>query len=107
MRRIGWVEQVGIQHRIMLYSSQRNTLLSEMVECGLEIVNRLRHIGIFEHALDSISERLVLQRDDRASPRRIRNGNALYNSGTFILTLTLTLILRIRGLQSQKPRLRR
>src|SRR6266404_9956664 len=103
MRRIGWVEQVGVQHRIVLHSSQRNTLLAEMVERRLKIVNRFRQNGIFEDASHSIGEHLVLQRDDRASPRRIRNGNALYNSGTFILTLTLTLILRIRGLQSKKP----
>src|SRR5229473_4985896 len=105
MRRISWVEQVGIQHRIVLYSSQHKTLLIEIVECGLEIVNRLRQSGIFEYALHSIGERLVLQRDHRSSPRRIRNGNELYNS-TLILTLIRTMILRIRVPQSQKPRLR-
>src|SRR5260370_4563739 len=102
MRRVGWVEQVGIQHRIVLYSSQRDTLLAEMVKCGLEIVNRFWHSGIFEYAFHSISERPVFQRDHRPSARRIRNSNTLHNSGTFILTL----ILPIRGLQSQKPRLR-
>src|SRR5580704_2499570 len=102
MRRIGWVEEVGIQHRIVLYSSQRDTLLAEMVECGLEIMNRFWHSGIFEYAFHSISERPVFQRDHRPSARRIRNSNTLRNSGTFILAL----ILRSRGLQSQKPRLR-
>src|ERR1700688_5044846 len=102
MRGVGWVEQVGIQHRIVLYSSQRDTLLAEMVKCGLEIMNRLWHSGIFEYAFHSISERPVFQRDHRPSARRIRNSNTLRNSSTFILTL----ILRIRGLQSQNPRLR-
>src|SRR6266404_1106907 len=95
MRRIGWIEQVGIQHRIVLHSGQRNTLLAEMVERRLEIVNRLRHIGVFEHALDSISERLVFQRDHRPCTRRIRNCNTLFDSGT--------LTLGIHRLQSQKP----
>ena len=89
----------------MLYSGQRNTLLAEIVECGFEIVNRLWHSGIFEHAFDSTSECLVFQRDHRPSPGRIRNSDALYNSGTLIRTLMLTLTLRIRGLQGQKPRL--
>src|ERR1700694_2650587 len=106
MRRVGWVEQVGIQHRIVLYSSQRDTLLAEMVKCGLEIMNRFWPSGIFEYAFHPIRERPVFERDHRPSARRIRNSNTLRNSGTFILTLMLTLILRIRGLQSQKPRLR-
>ncbi len=65
----------------------------------LEIVNRLRHSGIFEHALYQLGERPVFQRDHRPRPRRIRNRNALYTSSTPIL--------RIRWLQSQKPRLSR
>src|ERR1700730_4447023 len=102
MRRVGWVEQVGIQHRIVLYSRQRDTLLAEMVKCGLEIMNRFWQSGIFEYAFHSIRERPVVERDHRPSARRIRNSNTLRDSGTFILTL----ILRSRGLQSQKPRLR-
>src|SRR5258708_39571172 len=95
MRRVGRIEQVRIEHRIVLHSSKRDPLLAEMVECGFEIVNRLRHGGIFEYASHPVSERLILQHDHRPSTRRIRNSNAPYNSGT--------LILCIRGLQSQKP----
>ena len=79
----------------MLHSGQRNSrfrkMLCEIMQRQLEIVNRLRHRCVFEHAFHSIGEFPVFQRDHCPGSRRIRNSNALHASGT--------LILRIRGPQ--------
>src|SRR5260221_186884 len=95
MRRVGRIEQVRIEHRIVLHSSERNPLLAEMVERRFEIMNCFWQSGIFERALHSIGESLGFQRDDRPSPGRIPNRDALYNSSTLILSICV--------LQSQKP----
>ena len=55
MRRIGRVEQVGVQHRVVLDTAQRDSLGSESVNGCLVIVNGFGNVIAFEGRFHSCS----------------------------------------------------
>jgi hypothetical protein len=90
----------------VLHSVERNGLSgalaempAKMMQCGLEIVNRLRHGRILKHLLYAIRQFLVLERNHRPNPRRSGHSDILRGRGFRLLG--------IGRLQIQKSRLRR
>src|SRR5580698_6245411 len=92
MRGVGWIEKVGIQHRIVLDSGQRNSrlgeMLTKMMKRGLEIVNCLWHGGIFEHTLQAAGQCLIIEVeieiDHRSGAWGIRNCDSVQAWGASI-----------------------
>src|SRR5580658_550596 len=95
MRGVGWIEKVGIQHRIVLDSGQRNSRLGEvltkMMKRGLEIVNCLWHDCIFEHTLQAAGQCPIIEIeiDHRSGAWGIRNCDSVQAWGASILCTSI------------------